>query len=287
MARKFDSSDLHLYLYDLAFLQQDESGMQRQTAWAAGEPGFGDLFLGHTADTLAFVGQDAKAREFTDHATAAGLRSSQRGTAAGYQVSGTQREALFGNPAEARRLAEAALALARDRDTKYGGAVALALAGATAKANVMADQLNKDFPDDTFVQFLYLPAIRGAVAREQKDSTRAIQALDPAAPYERGVASGFLSAYLRGLAYLQAGDGRRAQSEFEIILANPGVVLNSPIGPLSRLQLARAYTLQGKRAEATAAYQDFLARWKDADADLPILQAVKAEYAKQTPPSAP
>ena len=53
-----------------------------------------------------------------------------------------------------------------------------------------------------------------------------------------------------------------------------------PIGALAHLQIGRAYVLQGDTAKAKAAYQDFLTLWKDADPDVPILIAAKAEYAK-------
>ncbi len=57
-------------------------------------------------------------------------------------------------------------------------------------------------------------------------------------------------------------------------------MLNEPIGALAHLQLARAYSLQGKTAKARAAYQYFLTLWKDADSDVPILKQAKDEYAK-------
>jgi predicted Zn-dependent protease len=279
-ARKFDSSDLHLYLYDLAFLKGDEAGMEQQVTWAAGEPGIADLFLGHSADTLAFAGHLEKAREFTRRAVDSAGRAGETETAAGYEVEAAQREALFGNPAEARRVAEQALLLAHDRDTKYGAAVALALAGSFDRANAIAAQLNRDFPDDTLVQFVYMPTILGAVALGQKDPALAIRALDATSPYEFGAIAGMLPAYLRGRAYLETGDGARAQLEFEKIVDHPALALNSPLGPLARLQLARASILQHRQPEAKSRYEDFLAKWKDADPGIPILQAAKAEYAK-------
>jgi len=279
-AHNLDSSDLRLYRYDLAFLQHDPQGIEDLMKWAAGEPGVEDIFLDHYADTLAFDGQDAKAHQFIDRAVDAARRAGEKETAAGYEVDAAQREAVFGNPADARRFAEAALVLAHDRDTKYGAALAFGLADSFSQANALADQLDKDYPDDTFVQFIYLPAIRGAVALEQHDPSRAIRALDAATPYDIGVAGGLLQAYVRGLAYLAAGDGQHAQAEFEKIIAWPGVVLTSPIGPLARLQLARAYQMQGRHTDAKAAYQEFLSGWKDADPGIPVLQSAKAEAAK-------
>lgn len=281
IAKKFNASDMHLYLYDIAFLQNDADAMQQQLAWARGEPGFEDLFLGHHAATLAAAGQIAKAREFTRRAIDAAKRSGQKETAAGYAVTGAQYEALLGDPGNAQALAATALALAKDRDTRYGAALALALAGAFERANAIALQLNNDFPDDTLVQSEYMPSILGAVALKQKDPALAIRALEPAAPYEQGEVVALFPAYLRGVAYLNSSDGARAQAEFERILQHPGVVLNSPIGPLAHLGLARALRQQGNSAQAKAAYRDFLNRWKDADSTLPTLLAAKEESAKE------
>ena len=99
-----------------------------------------------------------------------------------------------------------------------------------------------------------------------------------------GFVGGLLPVYIRGLAYLEANDGEKAAIEFQKIIDHPGVVLNSPIGPLARLQIGRAYFLQGKSAQAKSAYDDFLNRWKNADRDIPILRDAKAEYAKQWTP---
>ena len=85
---------------------------------------------------------------------------------------------------------------------------------------------------------------------------------------------------MRGESYLAAHQGGEAAAEFQKILDHRGIVVNGPIGALAHLGLARAYVLQGDTAKAKAAYQDFLTLWKDADPDIPILIAAKAEYAK-------
>lgn len=279
-SRNLDSSDLRLYRFDLAFLEHDPQAIDEQMKWAAGEPGIEDIFLSHYADTLAVDGKDAEAQKYIDRAVDSAERAGEKETAADYAIDAATREVLFGNLDEARRHAEKALALSHDRDNKYGAAFVLALAGSPAQATTLADQLTRDFPDDTFVQFIYLPVIRGAVALQQKDPRRAIAALDAAAPYDIGVAGGLLPVYVRGLAFLAAGDGPSAQAQFEKVEAWPGVVLASPIAPLSRLQIARAYQLQGRQAKAKAAYQDFLNAWKSADPGIPILQSAKSEAAK-------
>jgi eukaryotic-like serine/threonine-protein kinase len=76
--------------------------------------------------------------------------------------------------------------------------------------------------------------------------------------------------YLRGEAYLASGQGQQSAAEFQKILEHRGMVGNCFAGALAHLGLARAL----------AAYKDFLAPWKDADPDIPILKRAKAEYAK-------
>ncbi|HUB20751.1 MAG TPA: winged helix-turn-helix domain-containing protein [Acidobacteriaceae bacterium] len=278
-SRHMDASDLHLYVFDLAFLEHNQDAIDRQMTWAAGEPGIEDLFLDHDADVFAWYGQLAKARDYTQRATAAARRAGEKETAAGYLIEAAQREALYGNLPEARRLAAESLTLAHDRDTQYGAALALALAGSAPQAGAIADQLNRDFPDDTFVQYLYLPAIRAAVALQQHDPSRAIALLDTALPYEAGEAAGLFPAYLRGLAFLASGDGHRARIEFDKLMVGRGVVLMSPIGALASLDLARACQIQNQPAEAKTAYRDFFTLWQNADPGIPILAAAKSESA--------
>ena len=273
-----DSSTLRLYLYDAAYLQNDITEMQRQMSWASGEPGVEDIFLDDEANVLATSGQLRKARELTQRATEAARRADQKETAAGYEINEGQREALFGNDAQAQKAAEAALSFAKDRDTQYGAALVLALSGNLARADAIAAQLDKNYPDDTFVKYLFLPTIRGAARLSAKDPDGAIQLLEPASDYDLGVEAGLLPVYLRGLAYLRAGDAPKAATEFQKIIDHPGVVLNSPIGPLARLQMARALAAQGNLAQARAGYDDFLAKWRSADSDIPILHEASQEY---------
>jgi hypothetical protein len=170
-------------------------------------------------------------------------------------------------------------------------AIALALAGESAAALRVADDLDKRLPEDTIVQFDYLPMIRASVALHNGDANRAIAALAPSAPYELGAASQNLTfllypVYLRGEADLAAKQGPAAAAEFQKIIDHPGVVLNEPIGALTHLGLGRAYALAGDPAKAKVAYQDFFALWKDADSDIPLLRQAKAEYGKLQLPRA-
>ena len=138
------------------------------------------------------------------------------------------------------------------------------------------------FPEDTLVRYNYLPTLNAQLALTQKDPSKAIEALQAAVPYDLGpnISSFLYPAYVRGEAYLASHQGSQAAAEFQKFLDHRGIVLNSPIGALGHLQIARAYAMQGDTAKAKAAYQDFLTLWKDADPDIPIFIAAKAEYVR-------
>jgi tetratricopeptide (TPR) repeat protein len=138
----------------------------------------------------------------------------------------------------------------------------------------------KRFPEDTIVQSNYLPTLHAQFALSRKDPAKAIETLQAAAPYDLGSGSNFslYPVYVRGEAYLAANQVSEAAAEFQKIIDHRGIVLNEPIGALAHLQIGRAYAMQGETAKSKAAYQDFLTLWKDADPDIPILIAAKAEY---------
>jgi tetratricopeptide (TPR) repeat protein len=181
--------------------------------------------------------------------------------------------------------------LYRSRDADYGPAFALALLHESAQAHKIAAELEKRYPEDTSVQFSYLPALRALEALNQGDPAKALEMTQVATPYDLAVpgtafySGSFFGAmypvYVRGLVYGRMGRYREAAAEFQKILDHPGIVLNDPIGPMARLQLARALSASGDRAKSAAAYTDLLTLWKDADPDLPVLQEAKAESARQ------
>jgi eukaryotic-like serine/threonine-protein kinase len=182
-----------------------------------------------------------------------------------------------------------ALALKRssNRDVLYFSALALAYSREDARAKALVGDLNKRFPEDTIVQFNYLPTLRAKLALNKGNAAEAIETLRVAAPYELGVStdgpfnwSAMYPVFVRGEACLAARQGNGAAAQFQKILDHPGVVVNQPIAALAHLGLARAYALQGDTVKAKAAYQDFLTLWKDADPDIPVLQQAKAEYMK-------
>jgi len=282
LAKNTDAPPLHIILYQLAFLKNDAVGMARQVAWSAGKPGVEDVLLASEAGTVVYSGRLEKAREFSRRAVSAAERSEEREVAAGYEAGAALMEALFGNAAQAREHAAAALALSTGRYVQYGAALALALAGDATRAQALTDDLAKRFPQDTLVRFNYLPTLHARLALNHNNTSKAIETLQAAIPYELGsVGYGTLyPVFVRGEAFLAAHHGSEAAVEFQKFLDHRGILGNSPILALAHLGLARAYVLQGDTVKAHAAYQDFLTLWKDADPDIPILIAAKAEYAK-------
>jgi tetratricopeptide (TPR) repeat protein len=301
-SKKLDSANLHLTLYQLAFIRGDREGMAKEVAWAAGRPGVEDVALSGEADTAAYSGQLRKARDLSSQAIASAERADEKETAASYEGQAALREALFGNSGQAQELASAALNRSNGRDVRFLAALALATAGESNQhllgrlfsrqsrplvvAQSLTDDFSKGFAEDTIVQFIYLPSIRAQLALIHRDASKAIELLQPAGQYElgqvgsSGVTPSLYPVWVRGEAYLMAGRGADAAREFQKILDHQGIVINEPIGALAHLGLARAYALQGDSAKARTAYQDFFALWKDADPDIPILIAAKSEYAK-------
>jgi len=288
--KKMDSPALHLGLFQLGFLQNDPAEMAKEVNWAKDQPGIEDALIAAEADVAAYYGQLAKAREFSRQAVASALKEGEKETASGYEADAALREALFGNPTEAKHRASAALALASPRDVEYGIALASALTdtnkNAQAQITKRMDDLSRRFPEDTVVQFNYLPTVNAILQINAVNPAKAVEILEAARPYELGSPSNISMSlsmypvYVRGLAYLSAKQGPQAAAEFQKLLAHRGIVQSEPIGSLGQLGLARAYSLQGNTLKARAAYQDFLTLWKDADPDIPILKQAKAEYAK-------
>ena len=170
---------------------------------------------------------------------------------------------------------------------QYGAALALAFAGEDTQVRSLIDDLSRRFPEDTIVQYNYLPTLRGIVALNQGKTAGAVDRLEVASPYELGGTTGssygwnaLYPVFVRGQAYLSARKGEEAAAEFQKILDHRGVVVNEPIGVLAHLGLARAHTLQGDEARGRVEYQEFLTLWKDADSDIPVLKQSKAEYEK-------
>jgi tetratricopeptide (TPR) repeat protein len=278
LARKLDAGYLHAGLYFLAFARRDDEQMKRQVAWSVGKRGEEDLLLAAQANTEAYYGRLAKARELSRRSVELALNNEAKESAALWQAIAALREANFGNTAEARQLAQGALGIGPDIKGKVLTALALARVGDAAEAQAIANDLRKDLPLNTLLSYYWLPAIYGAIEIRGNNSAKAIDILEARTPYEDNAPIPFIRHVVRGEAYLQARRGKEAAAEFEKILHPPEQNFHTFV--LARLGLGRAYAIQGDRARSRAAYQDFLTLWKDADPNIPIFQQAKAEYAR-------
>jgi len=295
--RKVDDFILHNASYALAFGASDLAAMADQQRWFASKAEFENVGLALESDTEAFRGHLHKARELTRKAVDSAIRADNKESGAVYLAISAQREAAFGNATQARLTAAETLKLApASQGAESEAALALAMSGDTAQAEFLAQDLRKRFPLDTQVQSLWLPAIEGQLALDKKKPTAALNVLQAASAVEFGQIpfvnniSCLYSVYVRGEAYLAAGQAEAATAEFQKILAHSGVVWNCWTGALGHLGVARANALQVRtsqgadadaaRVRALAAYKDFLTLWKDGDPEISILKQAKAEYAK-------
>ncbi len=289
ISRGLENSELHVNRYGVAFLESDTAEMDRQLASASSAQGTANFMLWVQANTEAYRGRFAKARELTHQAIDSALNSDQKELAARILIRSALFDAFAGNAVEARRQATRALNYASFEYLQSMAALTEATAGDSAQAEKTASTLEKAYPFDTMLQAFWLPTIRAAIDIDRHQPAKAIEDLAPAVPFELGEHNPLLPAYFRGQAYLAAARGPDAAKEFQKIIDHRGLIQNSILGALAQLGLARAWSLQwqtsrGSKAEAQAkaraAYQAFLSLWKDADPDVPILKQAKAEYAK-------
>jgi tetratricopeptide (TPR) repeat protein len=290
--RRIEVVQFSLLRYFIAFLRNDKAAMEREMTQRRVKLEAQGWFEHQEALTLAYHGRLKEADRLSARAESLSRQGGLIGRAAIFQGTGAVWNALFGNRAEAQRSAAAALSLFRSRDADYGPAFALALMNDSVEARKISAELEERYPEDTSVQFSYLPALRALDALNQGHPARALEMTQAAAPYDLAVpgtayftGASFFGAlypvYVRGLAYFRLGRHREAAAEFQKILDHPGIMLNDPIGPMARLQLARALSASGDRAKSAAVYKHLLTLWKDADPDIPVIQEAKAESAKQ------
>ena len=276
---KADNLFIHVQMYELAFLNGDADGMQRQIKWSEGKPSEYLLLLS-AASAAAARGQLLKAGELVQRSVQVSDRLGFKETSADTQAAFAVVQARVGNAAKAKELAASSSALAHGRTNLEPVALALAMTGDVVRAQAIADDLGHRFPDDTLLHQVIIPSVRALAAMNNKNPDAAVQLLKSATPYEFGNAMAMSPTYVRGLAYLQAKRGPEAVTEFQKIVDRPGIDPMGLIHPLAKLGMGRAYVITGDTAKARAAYQDFFALWKDADADVPILKEARTEYAK-------
>jgi eukaryotic-like serine/threonine-protein kinase len=298
-ARKLDHVEFHINLYQLAFLGADSAAMAEEQRWFADKPDYENVGLALASDSEAYAGHLSKARELTRRAVDSAARIDDKESGAIYLANVALEEAAYGDAAEARNSAADALKLApANPGVTVEAAIAFALVGDSARSESLAQDLNKRYPLGTQMQGLWLPAIHARLAldSDRKNLAAAIDALQAASTIELGLIpfynniSCLYPVYVRGEAYLAAGQGSAAAAEFRKILDHSGIVSTCWTGALAHLGVARAGALQAKtsqgadadaaRVRALAAYKNFLTLWKDADPNIRFLKEAKAEYAK-------
>jgi eukaryotic-like serine/threonine-protein kinase len=251
---------------------------------AAGSPGNADIIFSSQSDTEAFHGRIHNSRDFLRRAVDSALQNGAKGRAAEWEAHAALREAEFQNASQAKQQVDAALRITSATDVQALVALALARAGEVSRARAIAQYLSQQFPNDIWLSSYWLPSIRAAIEIERKNPARAIQALEISKPYELGgdpiTLDTLYPVYLRGQAYLMQKNGGGAVAEFQKIIDHRGRVTNGALGALAHLQMGRAYALSSDAAKAQTAYQEFLALWKDADANSLLLREAAAEYSR-------
>jgi eukaryotic-like serine/threonine-protein kinase len=293
---KLDDSQLHSALYAIAFLQNNSDAMAQELSWFKANPPAENTGLALASDTEAYAGHLAKARELTEKAIASAIQNDNRENAAIWQAIAAQREAAFGNTAEGDRAAAEALQISpASQAAKSESSLAFAIAGSAARADLLVQDLDKGAPLNTQMQELWLPTIRAQAELSRGNPLSAVHAFHASAIELGAILFGenlscLYPAYVRGEAYLAAGQGSAAAVEFQKILDHDGLVWNCWTGALAHLGIARANVLQANasqgadadaaRVRALTAYKDFLTLWKDADPEIPVFKQAKAEFAK-------
>jgi Flp pilus assembly protein TadD len=286
--RKLEPDEFLVLRYYSAFLSGDRAGMDRQAALAKEKPGAEDWIIHAQALVFAYAGHLHQARDLSRRAVDVARRNSDQERAATYESAAAAYEALAGNAAEAKQRAESALALSKGRDVEYAAAYALARAGDFSQLETIANDLAQRFPEDTSVQYHYLPTLRALADLHGGKPAKAREELEMASRFElamNGLSSfafcgAMYPAFVRGEAFLAEHKGVEAVVEFKKLIDHRGITLADPAAVIARLEIARAWALSENNDKAKAAYQDFLTLWKDADPDIPVLRQAKAEYAR-------
>jgi eukaryotic-like serine/threonine-protein kinase len=281
-AQHFNSPAGAFTLYSIAYAQNDEAEMQRQLDRLHDKPLAAILVL-IQGQGLCAKGKFRAAERSFDRSTELSKQLGFKELAAGARLAFGMCAAELGQTAVAKKAAQEALAISKDRDSIVGSAIVMARSGEGSAAEKGAAAVAGEFPNDTVLNSVSLPVLHAIILLQSNHAAEAVQQLEKALPYDLGSGpngGNYISMYYRGQAYLKKTDGAAAREQFQKILDHQGIDPTNPFYTLARLGLARACVLSNDREKARAAYQDFLAAWKDADPDLPLLKQAKAEYAK-------
>ena len=277
MQRGKGANGLHGSLFLIAWQEHDAAALARETQWAESAAGgwYGCYLEAYVA---AEEGRARRANELFEDAIEKARQAHLDESADEMVLDQAAIQIEFGMPAAAR--ATLKQIVSADTDPVYLLTLR-ALLGDTVPAELYlathgSTDDSRTKPPGTVITYLKLPRLRATVDLALEKPTEALHALEPTAPYE-------LEAYemlsLHGNAALQAHRPELAAMQFQKLLANPGIGYG-PLYPMAHLGLARADAALGHTADSRAEYQSFLAAWKDADPDLPLLRTARAELAR-------
>jgi eukaryotic-like serine/threonine-protein kinase len=279
--KKIAPPTVHTELAAFDWADGKDAEMEKELESASTTPDGELTVLGFRSLVAGSRGQMRRAREYTEQAGNAFDRLHLQGRAK-IDTSLAGAESLAGNHAEALTLANDAVQLSRTFEVLWNSAIIFAVEGQEEKALALADEIQKTRPNDTVAQNVAVPMIRGYAALRfdnpsKSDPSNAIDQFNSAYLYARAN-TGIL--FGRAVAYSKLGRYAEAQQDFQHVLD-----LKCASGPnllvvVTELEMARVYQKQGDMPRARIGYQNFLAAWKDADPDLPLLNQAKTEYAK-------
>jgi serine/threonine protein kinase/tetratricopeptide (TPR) repeat protein len=282
VAEKADGIAVHFVLTDLAYMRGDRAAYEHELESGRGTSNEPFLLLFNAAWQDS-TGKVKAAHELWERAHQETMSVGEKELAANMLALEGYVDGLFGYTADARQKVSEALALSNEADSRATAAEVLASIGDVQKSAPILASVEHDAPDNHFVQAVLLPQAKAFDQIDKNQLAEALSTLETLRPYEFGTGprgAGVTSIFLRGESYLKMHDGAKAATEFQRILDHRGAAGFSAEYPLARLDLGRAYALQGDTAKARTAYQDFFSAWKDADPDVPILKTAKAEYEK-------
>jgi tetratricopeptide (TPR) repeat protein len=278
-ALKFDSVELRIQRLRLAFIEGDRDALDRIFDREARGPNR----VRFLRERSRFEAQQGHLDSANRLQLQASKLSSDPEDTSWALVYSALRNAEAGKAIQARKTEDQALQSKLERSQRMVLALSLARSGRIEEAKRLTDEVSQEAPLDTTVQRYLVPAVRAAIKLQKHDPAAAIDLLRETVQYDLAYTPSFdylYPSYIRGLAYLESGNGPSAAGEFQKLIDNPGMCWGHITGPLARLQLGRAQRLMGDKASARKSYEEFLSNWKDADADLSVYRQAKAEYAQ-------
>jgi tetratricopeptide (TPR) repeat protein len=233
-----NSEAVHELHYRLAEFGKDNGQLAREESWLSARPQAADFLRDRHREQLLDSGQINEYRQLMNDDAQAYLQAGKKDLAADRESWLALVDAVYGHAAEARREADAALAMARDRSSRIYAAAAFAFLGDNARATALAADLAQNESTDIVVQTIALPLVRGLGELRQSHAQTALELLQPLAPFELGTeALGGAAAYARGLALEASGRKPEAEEEWKKLIDRPQFAMAAPAARAARAAL--------------------------------------------------